>query len=393
MVPGRVRLRGGRREMADDANDDARMNSNVEINSVPLDAVSDAGEDAEVLGFAVMSTTGELVVPREWLQEQWEQYDLPDEIFPSETWASSAYKRSMFHLLDNGQDEQVMKTDAGKQKVSLDVKDGAGNQRHVLANTWFSADHPKADQLEIDESGEWRQATLGITNYDAESQKPVLTQAIDDAHPLADIWEQLESRIRELYDTHKVSHNGDDMRDVLYDFTRYYSDSIPLRDGGAVYFVPANDKDTIEALAEIWDKMDDEFKLRGRETEIQTIPVVSDTERKELVEKRAMKVVRDEVDRVLEDAFDDLEDPDDETPEDEIVSTIEKALGDHAQTADVYNSLVDARIEIRDVLQDFASDISSEARQDLIESTLERLSDEDVVTDGGQERDENGRFA
>ena len=219
-----------------------------------------------------------------------------------------------------------------------------------------------------------------------------ITQRIDDEHPLSSVWQDLVVRIRELFETHKTSHNGDDMRDVLYDFTRYESESIPLRDGGAVYFIPAHEKDTVEALADIWDKMDEEFKLRGRETEIQTIPVVSDTERKQLVEKRAAKVVRDEIDRVLEDAFDDLEDPDNDTPEDEIVGTIEDALGDHSQTADVYNALVDARIDIREVLKEFAQDVSEEARQDLIEDTLERLDAEEVATDGGQERDENGQF-
>jgi hypothetical protein len=377
--------------MENDANDE-RMKSNVQVNSVPLDAVSDAGEDAEVLGFAVMSTTGELVVPREWLQAQWEQYDIPESIFPSETWNSSAYKRAMFHLLDNGEDEKAVQTQTGRQKVSLGIKDGSGNQKHVLANMWFGGDHPNAEALNIEEGGEWRQTTLGVTNYDADEQDVRITQRIDDEHPLAEVWQNLVVRIRELFETHKVSHNGDDMRDVLYDFTRYESDSIPLRDGGAVYFIPAHEKDTIEALADIWNKMDDEFKLRGRETEIQTIPVVSDTERKELVEKRAAKVVRDEIDRVLEDAFDDLEDPDDDTPEDEIVGTIEEALGDHSATADVYNALVDARIDIRDVLKDFAQDVSEEARQDLIEDTLERLDADEVATDGGQERDGNGKF-
>lgn len=380
---------------ASDNGDDGgneRMKSNVQVNSVPLDAVSDAGEDAEVLGFAVMSTTGEVVVPRDWLEEQWDEYDLPEEIMPSETWNSSAYKRAMFHLLDQGNDEKFIDTSAGRQKVTFDTKDGGSNQKHVLANVWFDDDHPNADQLDIEAGGEWRQTTLGVTDYSAEEQDVRITQRIDDEHPLADVWQDLVARIRELFETHKVSHNGDDMRDVLYDFTRYYSDSIPLRDGGAVYFVPSNEKDTIEALAEIWDKMDDEFKLRGRETEIQTIPVVSDTERKELVEKRAAKVVREEIDRVLEDAFDNLEDPDDETPEEEIVGTIEEALSDHSQTADVYNALVDARIDIREVLQDFASDVSSEARQDLIEETLKRIDGDDVRTDGGQERDENGQF-
>lgn len=365
--------------MTNDANDDeARMNSNVEVNQVPLDAVSDADEDTQVLGFAVMSTTGELVVPREWLQAQWDEYDLPEEIFPSETWNSSAYKRAMFHLLDNGRDETTAKTSAGKQSVSLDVKEGPGNERHVLANIWFSDDHPKADNLDINEGGEWRQTTLGVTNYDADEQDVRLTQRIDEEHPLAEVWDDVTTRIRDLFETHRVSHNGDDMRDVLYDFVRYYSDSIPLRDGGAVYFIPANEKDTIEALAEIWDKMDEEFKLRGRRTEIQTIPVVSDSEREEMVERRATKVVREEIDRVLEDAFDTADDPDDDTPEDEIVATIEDALGDHARTADVYNSLVDAKIEVREVLEDFASEVSNEARQDLIEATLESL-DEDAA--------------
>ena len=363
--------------MTNDANDDgSRLNSNVEVNQVPLDAVSDADEDTQVLGFAVMSTTGELVVPRDWLQEQWDEHNLPEDIFPSETWNSSAYKRAMFHLLDNGRDETTAKTSAGRQEVSLDVKDGSGNQRHVLANIWFDDDHPKADSLDIDEGGEWRQTTLGVTNYDADEQDVRLTQRIDEEHPLAEVWDDVTERINSLFETHQVSHNGDDMRDVLYDFVRYYSDSIPLRDGGAVYFIPANEKDTIEALAEIWDEMDEEFKLRGRRTEIQTIPVVSDSEREEMVERRATKVVREEIDRVLEDAFDDLEDPDDETPEDEIVGTIEDALGDHARTADVYNSLVDAKIEVREVLEDFASEVSNEARQDLIEETLKSL-DED----------------
>jgi hypothetical protein len=378
--------------MTNGDNDDGRMNSNVEVNSVPLDAVSDADEDAEVLGFAVMSTTGELVVPREWLQAQWDEHNLPESIFPSETWNSSAYKRAMFHLLDNGGDERVVKTSAGRQSVSLSIKDGGSNQKHILANVWFSDDHPNADQLDIEAGGEWRQTTLGVTDYDAEEQDVRITQRIDDEHPLSSVWQDLVVRIRELFETHKTSHNGDDMRDVLYDFTRYESESIPLRDGGAVYFIPAHEKDTVEALADIWDKMDEEFKLRGRETEIQTIPVVSDTERKQLVEKRAAKVVRDEIDRVLEDAFDDLEDPDNDTPEDEIVGTIEDALGDHSQTADVYNALVDARIDIREVLKEFAQDVSEEARQDLIEDTLERLDADEVATDGGQERDENGQF-
>lgn len=374
----------------DDGNE--RMKSNVQVNAVPLDAVSDADEDTEVLGFAVMSTTGELVVPRDWLETQWEQYNLPESIFPSETWNSSAYKRAMFHLLDHGQDEQYVNTSAGSQKVSLSIKEGSGNQKHLLANVWFDDDHPNADQLDIEAGGEWRQTTLGVTNYDAEEQDVRITQRIDDEHPLSDVWKDLVVRIRELFETHKVSHNGDDMRDVLYDFTRYESESIPLRDGGAVYFVPANEKDTIEALAEIWSKMDEEFKLRGRDTEIQTIPVVSDSERKQLVEKRAAKVVRDEIDRVLEDAFETAEDPDDETPEDEIIASIENALGDHSNTAEVYNALVDARIDIREVLKDFAKDVSSEARQDLIEATLKKLDADEMVADGGQTRDENGRF-
>ena len=366
----------------------------VTAEGVPLDAVSDAGDNPNVLGFGMMATTGELVVSREWLEEQWEKHNLPEEILPSETWASSAYKRAMFHLLDSGRDETSVNTSAGRQMVSLDVKDGSGNERHVLANVWFSDDHPNADALDIEEGGEWRQTTLGTSNYDAESQQPILTQRIDDEHPLAEVWEDLESRARSLFDEHLVSHNGDDMRDVLYDFTRYESKSIPLRDGGAVYFVPADDLDTIESLRQVWDEMDERFKLRGRKTEIQTIPVISDTDRKALIEQRATKVVRDEIDRVLEDAFDELATApgEEQTPEDEIVSEIEDALGEHANTAEVYNSLADARISVREVLEDFAQDVSSEARQDLIQATLDRLSEDTVATDGGQDRDENGQF-
>lgn len=382
-------------EDADSKNRFADMKSRITDEGVPLDAVSDAEDNPNVLGFGMMATTGEVLVPREWLESKWDEYNLPESLLPSATWASSAYKRAMFHLLDSGADNRTVSTDAGPQRVSLDVKKGSGNERHVLANIWFDDDHPSADELDIEEGGEWRQTTLGLTNYDADAQDMVSTQRIDEAHPLAAVWEDLESRARELFETHKVSHNGDDMRDVLYDFTRYESDSIPLRDGGAVYFVPAQDLDTIEALRSIWEEMNAEFKAHGRKTEIQTIPVISDTDRKELIESRASKVVRDEIDRVLEDAFDDLEDPDDDTPEDEIVSEIEDALGDHANTAEVYNALVDARINVRDVLEDFASEVADEAREDLVQETISRLEDGEAVTDGGtngQARAENGKF-
>lgn len=367
------------------------LTSNIEVGSVPLSAVSDAAEDPEVLGFAVMSTTGEVVVPRDWLETQWEQRDLPDAIFPSETWSSSAYKRAMFHLLDDGHGEHYLNTEFGQQQVTLDVKKGSGNERHILANVWFDDSVPQAEELDIDEGGEWRQTTLGVTWYDSEDQDVHISQRIDEEHPLADIWQDLIVRIRQLFETHKVSHNGDDMRDVLYDFTRYESDSIPLRDGGAVYFVPANERETIESLAYVWDEMNKEHKLGGRRTEIRTIPVIDDTDRRAQIEERATKVVREEIDRVLEDAFETADDPDDETPEDEIISEIQDALGDHAQTAEVYNSLVGAKIEVRDILKDFAKEVSEESQQDLIESTLKRL-DPEAKTDGGPRRDENGRF-
>lgn len=360
----------------------SESNSNITVERRELTAAIGAGEDEdlELLGRAMIYGVGEVLVPRDWLLQRCRDLDVPERIVPTEPRPHSAYKRAQSRLVTSNTQNGKTRTDVryasfpGFQepfRVELDSKDGNGNVNHLTADVFFPA------EVTGEEGGKWVHHDLGHFNYDTETQSTVAVKHDDCPEALEDLWAEMEKRARDLHQRMMEHHTGDDLRHMIYlemilNSPPDWPSLIPLRDAGAVYFVPEGDlTEVLESLATIFSEVNTQFKQGGKDVEIRTLEIVDTDEKREWIEGRVEQSLEKLVDDVIDDAFEALEDGDDTV--DDIVETVAEQLGEGGDTAAQYNGLLQAKLDVEAMMANRAQEVEDDEKEELIENAMEAV--------------------
>jgi len=354
--------------------------SEISVQRRNLSAVLGAedDEDAEVLGRAMVYRAGEVLVPRDWLMQRCRDLDVPERIIPSQTTPHSAYKRSQARLVtsnvQNGgkrTDRRFVKFDGIERdlKVTLDLKDGSGNVNHLTADVFFPA------TLTGEEGGKWVHHDMGHFNYDKDTQAPVAVKADDIPEALEALWDEMQVRAKDLHDRMLESHTGDDLRHMVYlnmilNSPPQWPNVIPLIDRGGLYFVPEGPlTDVIESMATIFREASENFKVGGAEMAIRTLEVVDSDDKREWIRQRVEQSLEEMVDDVIDEAFAALEDGEDTA--DEIVSSVVDRLDAEGHSAEQYNNLLQAKLDVGAYLHNRAKQSSNPDKREIIERAMD----------------------
>lgn len=381
-------------EQSTTSDEDAEPNlitSDVEIERQPVTALQDVAEDddVEVLGHIVWSTTGELIVPREWLIEQLEAIDRGRQLIPSETWPSSAYKLAMSHLL--------MPQFRAVDEVYIDGYKITWRLERV-EQTYFR--HLFADiHVPEDESGEVggtvASAKTATFNYEREAQTMSRITRLadmdeDDQAELPDVVQRLYDPLvsmtnrhienaEHLFEEMQESHDSQDLRRIFYHLRDEGSHAVPLRHGGAVYFFPIQYASTVEGLADIWERMN-RFKHAGHECEIATVPVIDSEQQRSLIHRHVERALAGRVDSAIEDGLARLTEVGDEEDEQAdpaaIAATIVGELEDTVAMAREYEALLEHSLSVREPVRGWLDRVEEgSAQQRVVEIVISELSD------------------
>ena len=331
-----------------------------------ISAVLDGEDPDSILGFCVMSTTGDhLYVPRDWLDEQFDKHGISRKYFPNAIKPWMAYGRMLKILLDRRKTE-VLHVHGKNRKVNYQLLDGEAKEHILQAQVFHDEDESG------EEAGDWKKVRLGRIDFDKEAGEPLTYREVDDNEPrLKKRWEnRFEPRVYDLFDTLLDHHHGDDMRQRVLEAFLEESNTVRYRNGA--YFVPITKEKEVKGLQQIWQDMN-QYKERGQRTHITAIPVVATEDQKVEIERRAKAMLNNMVEDIVDAAIDRLQEEEDETAErvaKEFVHDISEAEGFAAE----YNQILEAEFSMRKVLDDEFDHLKDE-KAELVESVKDELDD------------------
>ena len=324
-------------------------------------------EDVEVVGQAIWYTIGsDFVVStddsaeetgREWLLRRMEELELPAWMAPPEVTPKGAFTRTRDFLVTPQNDD----TEIGGRTVEFETKRATHDTWHILANTYFTADELNQDD------GEWRQVTVGVVRYMKDHESVATIPKIDRDDAMWDAWEYFAARAVEMHETMQVSHIGRDIQKLLHRFTHEWTHTVKFRDGGAVYFVPAQYEAELDALKTLVEELGVEFKTHGKDCELKRLPVVNDDERRRMVRERAETWLDERVDAAIEAGLSEFETEMDELSDD-VIEAAKDELGESDEFANQYNALLDLRLSVEDVIDARRAEVEGGVKGELLDA-------------------------
>lgn len=351
--------------------------STVQIGPKPLGAVSKSEEDEvdEFLGFLTFSTTGEVHVPREWLQEQFQKNDIPMDIFPKKPSRWSAYRRAMQELLEETgfREYSVFNSEYARSfdcKLELEKSNEMGSNVFIVyANVFFP------EEVIGEEGGDWRKNRLGYFDFHRPEEGPgglVTYSDVDEDNVHFDKWQATSQRARELFQKMQDHHNFADLQKTLEGF-RQKASAVEVR--RAVYFVGAHHQDMVEGLSTLWEQMN-RFKDGGEAMRIDSTPVVNLEEQRDLIASRARDMVEDMVDEIVDETIEEWKEEEERTA-DEAAREIMNELDDSESFAAEYNQLLQTKLSVKQILEDRMDEFADE-QEKIIENVLDQQTFEEV---------------
>ena len=354
-----------------------RLDSDIELKGQPLKSiVGQSTDDVEILGYAVMYTAGadwNVLVPRDWLLAKCYDLGIDEMVIPSEPRPSSAYKRAIKRLseddLDDTKSITIPRLDnqiRQSHPVNLSVRSGDSvNMKHLYAEVFY-------DSRETgEEGGRWEDIRLGFFDYDSDTQN-VLAFADDDLQggsELAKLWSHYSTVLRSHFHEMLETHIGLDIRLMMYHTTKDHTRSVvSLRDGGGVYFFPAGMTDFVESMSELYAEINETYKKGGGTMAVRTLPVLDSESEREWIEERVRKSLEESVEKVIDEAYEQYVDGD---AHGEVLAAIRENLGEHAETAEMYNALLEVELDIEEMMADRGRNLDDDDKQELIDMALE----------------------
>lgn len=345
--------------------------NNVNIGTKEIGAIADEDDNPdEVIGFLSFSTTGEVLVPRDWLVEQWNEHNLPNRLLPSETTNWQAYRRAIQYMGEQTKhlEYSVYNDHYGQEfDCELDIRKSnelGSNVFLVYARTFFP------EEIVGEPGGDYNEQRVGMMDFyrpeDSDlpgGMKTTFEVEEDNAHyehvnELFENAHRMEQKMRK-------THNFNDLNGVLEQFRDVLADAVEIR--RSVYFVPAHHEETLESLMDVWKRMN-QFKDGGEAIRIDRTPVVDMKEQRELVASRVREKLEEMVDDIVSEIVSEFEDNDEQTA-DEAANEIMEQLEGSESTASTYNQLLGLKLSIKDILEERRNELQEES-EEVIENVL-----------------------
>jgi hypothetical protein len=347
---------------------DHRLDTEVSLGTESLTAVTDVDpEEVEILGHSVNYTIGDFEVPRGWLVDRMDEMGFPEFMHLKEPTPKRAYNRVRDRLVDvdNGYDDVTLSIAGSSHRGRVVVKKVDNETFQVDVDVFFDEANGDSDH------GDWRTRTLGYVNFVRSTGTPLTRANIDDSSALFDLWEEYVSKVHEQFSHYLETHVGKEFQKMMGRLVKHWTEGVKIRSAGAVYFVPARHAETMEKLGKLFAEIDAKFKDSGSRLEVNSIPVISDEQRRQMVEERAAEEIDSRIKSTLakiEDEFEEADDVDEELVS-ELVGVFETQLEDIDGFAAEYNALLETELEVRDVIRSRRADVIPE-----VDSLLDRVS-------------------
>lgn len=364
---------------------DYKVDSDVAVDGASIKAITDGEqeEDVSIIGHIISYTIGsDFVVPRDWLKDRMEGLGLVIEapggetelMIPPKVTPKRAFNRTRDRIVDEISATHPDFHGEGKREIEdrmtqFASKKATNDQWHITAESYFTADElNRAADGEPYDDGEFRQTTLLVARYDKEHEALTVTPKVSEQDSLWPSYEVFEEKAYSMFEEMQYSHIGRDIQKMFNRFVNHWTDTIKVRDGGAVYFVPAGYDAEVRALKTLIEEINDTYKTRGRDCEVLRISVTDSDEERRQVKRKVRDHLEDQVETALDATFDALAE-DDNLPED-VAGDLQDRLKDLDSFADDYNALLSAKLSAQKVLRDKLRELDGQ-REEIVEQVLE----------------------
>jgi len=340
--------------------------NNVNIGSKELGAVATEEEDnpEEFIGFIKFSTTGDVLVPRNWLVDKWKEHNLSNSLLPSEPSNWQAYRRTLQWVQNDGElmnyevyDEEIGQT--FNCEFNIEKGDEGTNVFIVYAKTHFPED------VVGETGGNTSSNRVGYFDFHRPEEDDLPGDMVhvaevetDNVH--YDQLQRLFDSARETMKDMKDHHIFQDINGILEEYrTGRHANAVEIR--RSCYFVPAHHQDSLESLQQIWKEMND-YKSNGEAVRIDKTPVVNMEEQRELVARRVREKVGTMVDEIVGKIIADFEEDVDQTA-DQAARELLDELEESKNITTSYNELLGSKLTIKEILKEKQEGLSQEAEQ------------------------------
>lgn len=324
-----------------------KVDANVMVGGKEIQAVTGDAEVESILGWIAIYTIGPgFTVDRKWLEENMEDLNISPEYLPSETTPKRAHTRASQLLVQNT-------SGVIPEGVEADV----------------TRDGYSTFNLEITDrrmEGEINMEVIGDLNYDSGS---ISAQAKTGNPEYLDFYQRYAQEWKEMYETHLASNMGKDIRKMIRNFMMEHSTSVRMRDGGAVYFVPAHYDEMLSGFKELVERIDEQWKDMGHSARIDTVEVIDSPAKREMVEAKVRKSLEDVVEGIVDEALDEL---DEDRAANEVVSELADELSKAENMAVEHNTLLNADISVRQSLESWKEEVASD-KEELVEKLVNEV--------------------
>lgn len=347
--------------------------SSVSIGPQEIGAVSQSEDDKpdEFLGHLVFSTTGEAEVPRQWLLEQWDNYNLPQSILPKEPSRWSAYRRAMRNLIDvENRDFEHYNNEYGythqcKFRLEKDQAKGSNNFLLYVDTFW-------PEELIGEEGGNWQETKVMRFDFHSPEDGPGGLMTYEELGKEDAFYEEaydMGGYARKLFKRYQSYHVEADLQKILQQMRNLRANAVAIR--RSVYFFGAHHHNMVEGVAAVWEEMN-QFKETGEDMRVDYTPVVNLESQRELIENRVRDELEGTVDDIVVQTLQEWEDDAEETA-DEMARQLKNDLGNVGadETASEYNQILGIKLSIKDILKDKMNEFSDK-QQDVVERVLEQ---------------------
>lgn len=379
---------------------DYAVESDVSVGGATIKAITDGEQEGEVsiVGHLAAATIGaEFTLPVDWTEERMEELGLymsvPGErrlMAPPEPTPKSAFTRTrdlLFKELatDNprirpngeragryprigpsGDYDATIEIDG--RSMGLESKKATNDEWYVTAEAYFTAEELEALEDEEFEDGDFRQATVSIFRYNKEKEGIHVVPKVGEEENLREVHEIVAEAGVKLFSDLQESYIGRDIQKMWSRYTSFWTDSIKVRDGGGVYFVPAGYDDSIRGLKILIEEIDERWKTRGKDCELLRIAVTDSEEERKQIKAQAEKRLEKSVESALDEAFSKLSD--DDAMVEELGEQLRDDLKDLESFAGDYNALLKAQMSAQQVVRERLSDLSG-AKEEIVKEALE----------------------
>lgn len=325
----------------------------VDVRGTDVQAVNpdaDTEIDADILGHVMMYTIGrEFVVDDDWLVEQATEIGIPEKMLPNTKAPIYAFRRAVSERLANRQDVvpddvSVEVSDPARDTYNLDVLDRRGDGGDLVAET------------------------VAKIRFDGETEKVFVEPDSDNPEYLS--WVQDYASIAQNeYENMLNGHLGRDISRAVRKWIQNYTTGIRMRDAGAVYFIPAQYADGVAAWAELIDRINTSQKERNFEAAIDPIEVINSDDKKEMVERKARRHIRQALEKGIDAALDEM---DEDTAATAAVSAMSNELKRSENVAAHHSALLEAELSVKQQLESWKEN-TSDRKKKIIQAAIDEV--------------------